>query len=80
MDSDSDGVLILIFCYGFLIGWILIGWTLVGFWIQICWILDLDWLVWVGVIVVVWWVVFGHCGSVIGGGWFDYVTQRRWVV
>ena len=33
MDSDSDGVLILIFCYGFLIGWILIGWTLVGFWI-----------------------------------------------
>ena len=33
VDSDSDGVLILIFCYGFLIGWILIGWTLVGFWI-----------------------------------------------
>ena len=74
VDSDYDGVWILIFCHGFLFFWI----RMVGFWIPIGWTLDSkgfrldsDWLVWFDM-VAVWhggdsggWclVVVGHCGG-----------------
>ena len=72
MDSDSDGVLILIFCYGFLIGWILIGWTLVAFWIQICWTLDFGF----GLVGLGW----RYSGGVVGGVWSLWVCYWWWVV
>ena len=74
LDSNFDGVLILIFCYGFLFfgfGWLEFG-------IPIGFGLDSYWLVWVGMVgmVVVWcWrggdcsrlclVVVGHCGGFV---------------
>ena len=71
----SDGVLILIFGYGFWVGydfllwiyngvdfdWLDFGWILDFAWLL--WILDSDWLVWVGVVVVWWWRGGGDCGG-----------------
>ena len=73
----SDGVFILIFCYGFLFfgfKWLDFGFRLIGLWIPMGFGLDSDWLIWVDV--VVWWwrggdcggsclVVVGHCGGFV---------------
>ena len=81
LDSNFDGVLILIFCYGFLF----FGFGWLDFGIPIGFGLDSDGLVWVGMVgmVVVWWwrggdcsrsclVVVGHCGGFV---WLSLVTM-----
>ena len=73
VDSDSDGVWILIFCHGFLFFWI----RMVGFWIP----RGLGWIQ-IGWFGLTWW----RCGMVatlVGGVWSSWVTVvalfgRRW--